>query len=81
MLRRILAAFRAADRPLRPADLGRDLGIEEAALIGMLDTLVARGRICRLASEGPGCGGCPIRGGCFIMATETPPMYTLVREA
>lgn len=81
MLTRILATFHQAGRPLCLADLGRDLGIHEAALAGMLDTLVARGRLRRVDTDADGCGGCPIRGGCFIMTGGAAPTYALTDAA
>lgn len=77
MLARILATIRAAGRPLCQADLQRELGIEASALEGMLETLVARGRLRALHFAGTGCGGCPTRSGCFIMADGVAVTYAL----
>jgi hypothetical protein len=80
MLTRILAVLRTAGRPLCLADLRRELGVEEAALEGMLGTLVARGRLRVLRFDDPGCGGCPIRSGCFLMANGVSATYALVED-
>ena len=59
MLSAILAAIREAGRPLCLVDLSRDLGIDEPALEGMVETLVARGRLRAIRFDGPGCDACP----------------------
>ena len=67
MLSRIVEAIRDAGRPMCLADLSRDLDIEESALEGMLQTLVARGRLRTFRFTDDGCSTCPVKGGCFIM--------------
>jgi hypothetical protein len=81
MLTRILAAIDAAGRPLCAADLRGELALEGSALEGMLDTLVARGRLRALRFDGADCGGCPVRSGCFIMDDGVAVTYALVRGA
>jgi hypothetical protein len=81
MLARILTTIRAAGQPLCLADLHRALDIEESALEGMLDTLVARGKLRAVRFDDAGCGGCPIRSGCFLMADGVATTYALVRDA
>lgn len=78
MLSRILLAIAAADRPMCCADLARQLDIDEMALDGMLAMLVARGRLRVLRFADEGCGGCPIRSGCFLVADRVAPTYALV---
>jgi hypothetical protein len=82
MLARIIAVIEAAGRPMCLADLRRELDIDEAALDGMLATLVARGRL-RLIRGGDAaadaCGGCPVRSGCFIMADGVAATWALAR--
>ena len=78
MLSRILLAIHAAGRPMCCADLARQLDIDEMALDGMLTLLVARGRLRVLRSADDGCGGCPIRSGCFLLADHVAPTYALV---
>jgi hypothetical protein len=77
MLHTILAAIEAAGRPMCLADLSRELGIDEPALDGMLETLVARGRLRAIALEDDGCGACPIKSGCFIMNDGVARTYAL----
>ena len=77
MLVGILAAIATAGRPLCLADLRRELGIDESALEGMLETLVARGRVRTIHVRDEGCAGCPVRGGCFIMADGAAVSYEL----
>lgn len=77
MLARILATISDAGRPMCLADLSRELHIDEPALEGMLDTLIARGRLRATESLDPGCGGCPIKSGCFIMNDGVARTYLL----
>ena len=80
MLSTILATIRAAGRPLCLADLSRDLGIDEPALEGMVETLVARGRLRAIRFDGPGCEACPVRGGCFVMNDGVAVTYALAPD-
>lgn len=80
MLGRILATIRASGKPMCLADLSRELAIEESALEGMLETLVARGRLRTFVFDGPGCDACPVRGGCFIMNDGVAKTYALVPD-
>ncbi len=77
MLRAVLAAIRDAGRPMCLADLSRDLGYEESALEGMLETLVARGRLRTIVFDDAGCTACPVKGGCFIMNDGVAKTYAL----
>ena len=81
MLVRIMAAIQAAERPMCLADLRRELDIDPSALEGMLETLVARGRLRALRFDEAGCGGCPVRSGCFIMDDGVAVTYALVGDA
>ncbi len=78
MLSAILSAVRDAGKPMCLVDLSRDLGIEESALEGMLETLVARGRLRAIVFEDAGCTACPVKGGCFIMNDGVAVTYALV---
>ncbi len=80
MLSVILSAVRDAGKPICLADLSRDLGIEESALEGMLETLVARGRLRAVVFEDAGCTACPVKGGCFIMNDGVAVTYALVPD-
>ena len=77
MLSAILTAIRDAGRPLCLADLSRELGIDESALEGMVETLVARGRLRAIAFEDAGCSACPVKSGCFIMNDGVAKTYAL----
>ena len=77
MLSAILATVRRAGKPLCLADLSRELGIDEPALEGMVETLVARGRLRAIRFDGPGCDACPVRGGCFVMNDGVAVTYAL----
>lgn len=77
MLSDVLRAIREAGRPMCLADLSRDLGIEQSALEGMLDTLVSRGRLRAIVYDDAGCSACPVKGGCFIMNDGVAVTYAL----
>jgi hypothetical protein len=77
MLARILAAIDARGRPVCLSELSRELGIAESALEGMLDTLVARGRLRSVGPAVPACVECPLRGGCTVLALEAPRSWAL----
>jgi len=77
MLRAILSAIDEAGRPMCLADLSRDLGIDEAVLEGMLETLIARGRLRAIEYEAEDCTACPIKSGCFIMNDGVAKTYAL----
>jgi hypothetical protein len=77
MLRLILSAIARADRPMCLADLSRELDIDGPALEGMLETLVARGRLRASRRLDVACGACPIRSGCYVMADGVAPTYAL----
>ena len=77
MLRAILSTIEDAGKPMCLADLSRDLGIEEAALEGMLETLIARDRLRAIEFIDDGCGTCPVKGGCFIMNDGVAKTYAL----
>ena len=77
MLSDVLRAIREAGRPMCLADLSRDLGIEQSALEGMLDTLVSRGRLRAIVYDDVGCAACPVKGGCFIMNDRVAVTYAL----
>jgi len=77
MLTSILQAIGAAGHPLCLEDLSRELGLEASALEGMLDTLVARGRLRAIGSVEEGCATCPVKGGCFIINDGVARTYAL----
>ena len=77
MLAAILSAVRTSGRPMCLADLSGELGIDEPALEGMLETLVARGRLRTIQFEDDGCSACPIKSGCFLMNDGVAKTYAL----
>ncbi len=77
MLSAVISTIREAGRPMCLADLSRDLDIEESALEGMLETLVARGRLRAIRFEGDACETCPVKGGCFIISDGVATTYAL----
>ena len=77
MLSDILTAIREAGRPLCLADLSRELRIDEPALEGMVETLVARGRLRAIVFDDAGCTACPVKGGCYIMNEDVVRTYAL----
>ena len=81
MLRAVLAAIEGAGKPMCLADLSRDVGVDEPALEGMLETLVARGRLRTIALVDDRCGACAIKSGCFIMKDGVARTYALPRAS
>jgi hypothetical protein len=77
MLSAVLSTIREAGKPMCLADLSRDTGIEESALEGMLETLVARGRLRAITFDDEGCTACPVKSGCFIMNDGVAKTYAL----
>ncbi len=80
MLSAVLSTIRDAGRPMCLADLSRELDIDEPALEGMVETLVARGRLRAIALDDAGCTACPVRGGCFIMNDGVAKTYALASD-
>jgi DNA-binding IclR family transcriptional regulator len=66
MLQRILTTLRQYNMPLSLDMLSQQLDIEPAALDGMLQTLVQKGRIIELDSNqlGQRCQSCPLHDAC-----------------
>jgi hypothetical protein len=77
MLASIMAAIARAGRPVCCTDLAAIVDIDERALEGMLETLVARGRLRAFGPAAAGCDACPIRSGCFIMRDGVARTYAL----
>jgi len=77
MLRAILSAIHDAGKPMCLADLSRDLDIEESVLEGMLETLVARGRLRAIVFDDAGCTACSVKSGCFIINDGVAKTYAL----
>jgi hypothetical protein len=80
MLSAVLAAIREAGKPMCLSDLSSELHIEESALEGMLETLIARGRLRAIEFVDEGCGTCPVKGGCFIMNDGVAKTYALAPD-
>lgn len=80
MLSRVLAVIRDAGRPMCLSDLSAVVGVDETALEGMLETLVALGRLRALALDGPSCTACPFKGGCFVMEDGVATSYVLAPD-
>lgn len=80
MLSAILTTIGDAGRPMCLADLSAALGIDEAALEGMLQTLIDRGRLRAIEYVDRGCSTCPVKGGCFIMNEGVARTYALPFE-
>ena len=80
MLSAVLSAVREAGRPLCLADLSRELGVDESAIEGMVQTLVSRGRLRTIAFDDDGCTACPVKSGCFIMNDGVAVTYALASD-
>ena len=81
MLTAILRTIGDAGRPMCLSDLSLALHVDEAALEGMLETLVQRGRLRAIEYVDDGCAACPVKGGCFIMNDSVATTYALPAEA
>ncbi len=77
MLSAVLSAIQDAGKPMCLSDLSAALHIDDSALEGMLETLVARGRLRAIRFVDDGCSTCPVKGGCFIMADGVAVTYAL----
>jgi hypothetical protein len=77
MLTGIVDAIARAGRPMCCADVAAVVDIDARALEGMLETLVARGRLRAFDSGEQGCEACPIRSGCFVMREGVARTYVL----
>lgn len=84
----VLDAIKNAGGPVSLGQLGRELGVEPAALQGMIDFWVRKGRlrVQGAAASGAtcapsGCAGCPVDGpeGCPILL-HAPRRYELTGE-
>lgn len=80
ILNEILAEFQQATTPLCAAELSQKLAIDTAALEGMLQTLVQRGRLLEIDPGQPGCVACPARGGCVILSNGVQKSYFLANN-
>jgi hypothetical protein len=80
MLSRIIVAIREAGMPMCLADLSKALGIDEPALEGMLETLIARGRLRAIQFDDEGCTACSVKSGCFIMNDGVAKTYALAPD-
>lgn len=69
MLHEILDALGQSTGALCLEDLAQRLDINQAALAGMLQTLVQRGYLVEVADAASPCSACAWRGGCVIMTT------------
>ena len=78
MLKSLLAEFRTAARPLCAADLRTALALDTGVIEGMIQTLVARGRLVEVVDPA-GCTTCPVRGGCVILDLAHPRRYVLAQ--
>lgn len=86
ILERVLEEMAEASGPIRSTDLARRLAVSESALDGMIDVLVAKGRLLlpeesdldTIACSGKACGrACVGLDKCPFIA-EVPTTYTLV---
>jgi len=77
MLRATMAILRDAGRPLCLAELSEALAVDASTMEGILETLIARGRLQAIKPIAAGCESCPIRSGCFIMRDGVAATYVL----
>lgn len=70
MLHEILDIVRQSTAALCLEELAQRLDINQAALAGMLQTLVQRGYLVEVADAASPCSACAWRGGCVIMTVS-----------
>ncbi len=82
--------LRAARGPIRSADLAGRVGVSESALAGMIDVLVAKGRLSAAEEAGSGesvtCSGGACGSSCVgldqcAFIANVPASYTLVVDS
>ncbi len=69
MLHEILHTLEHSTTALCLEDLAQRLDVNQAALEGMLQTLVQRGYLIEVVDAASPCSACAWRGGCAIMTT------------
>ena len=62
-------------------ELGTGRRLVRPTLEGMVETLVARGRLRAIAFDDAGCTACPVKSGCFIMNDGAAKTYVLAPDA
>jgi hypothetical protein len=78
MLRQVLGLLAARQGGLGAAEISRQLKVPEAALEGMLETLVQRGRLRRVCAGDTPCGACPLQPECNLLAGRGNVRYVVV---
>ena len=69
MLGEILKQFRKTDHPLDVTELSRELGVDRAALEGMLLTLVRQGKLREVRIGSETCGRCGNKDSCALLGS------------
>lgn len=70
MLTQILSLLERHTGGLGAREISRQLHIQPAALEGMLELLVRKGRLIRLCAASAACGHCPLRSDCNLLAGQ-----------
>jgi hypothetical protein len=84
MLREVLSLLETRQGGLGAAEISQQLMVPAAALEGMLETLVQRGRLRRLRAGDPACAGdtpcgaCPLQPECNLLAGRGNTRYVVV---
>jgi hypothetical protein len=86
----LVAELRAAPGPIRSSDLANRVGVSESALAGMIDVLVAKGRLSEAEGAGAGesvtCSGGACGSSCVgldrcAFIANVPRTYTLIVDS
>ena len=86
----LVEELRAARGPIRSADLADRVGVSESALTGMIDVLVAKGRLSAAGNPGAGesvaCSGSACGTSCVgldqcAFIVNVPTSYSLIVDA
>ena len=83
MLSEILKLLRETDGAADLGRLSRELGVEQSAMEGMLQTLVRQGKLREISPGSETCADCPRSYGCtYLQAGESGgKVYELVKES
>ncbi len=90
VLEALVDELRTVQGPIRSSDLADRVGVSESALSGMIDVLVAKGRLSPAESPGAGesvaCSGSACGSSCVgldqcAFIANVPACYTLIVDA
>ena len=83
MLAEILKAFEKDEGPVDLGRLGRELGVEQSALEGMLQTLVRQRKLREVLPGSETCMDCPHSSGCTYLQSgkSSGKVYEIIKKS